>query len=721
MTESDNFDFRSIRLIDDQPIDELERDHLGLMPWAKMIAGTAVGTQGPFTIGVHAKWGLGKTTLLRLTQRLIERQNPEVVTVWFNAWQFEREEHPLFPLIAAIADEIERKAPLSEVTTGSKRLRSIGRSLRALCRGMKFKAEVGIPGVGSFSGELDCEKALEAEEQFNEEANPLLAESMYHSAFGALEAATRREDEDDGLKIVVFVDDLDRCQPDKAVHLLENVKLILAQRGFVFVLAVDCDVLEGYLEKRYVDSCGDGARGRGRFYMEKIIQLPVHIPSHRSRFARFVERIVNDLGDKESPEIQALTDIQQVLVTGAGLNPRSLIRLVNNFLLDCKLWPMIPHVENYEALTKDLAAALAFNRILDHDLDGLFTALISDQELCETIRSRDETTLLGYMDEVSRKDRAEERSLEHHSLEQVEAQRSQVVRELLRRPELLAALAEHGKAWLRDGELRRVVNEFAQTDRATGSVEFPEPIAEAIRKELGLQADEPIPFGRLTEVKNLNLGPSNVGDADLAHLHRLSGLRSLGLWDTEVTDAGLAHLKGFSALQSLSLTRTRVTDEGLAFLERLSGLQRLYLGDLQVTDAGLAHLKGLSALQELHLWETSVRGWGLVHIKDLSGLRELHLQGSQVANGGLMHLRSLYGLRVLNMASTNMTDAGLAHLKGLSGLQELYLSGTQVTDVGLAHLKGLQELRWLYLSGTQVTDAGVRELEKAIPGLNVDR
>lgn len=45
--------FEVIRLIEDQPQELLERDHLGLSPWAKMIAGVAVGTPGPFTIGAR--------------------------------------------------------------------------------------------------------------------------------------------------------------------------------------------------------------------------------------------------------------------------------------------------------------------------------------------------------------------------------------------------------------------------------------------------------------------------------------------------------------------------------------------------------------------------------------------------------------------------------------------------------------------------------------------
>ncbi len=60
--------------------------------------------------------------------------------------------------------------------------------------------------------------------------------------------------------------------------MLESIKLILAQPGFVFVLAVDPQPIEGFLQKRYHEHFDGQETDWGRFYMEKIIQLPIHIP-----------------------------------------------------------------------------------------------------------------------------------------------------------------------------------------------------------------------------------------------------------------------------------------------------------------------------------------------------------------------------------------------------------------------------------------------------------
>ena len=101
---------KPIYLLQDNARELLDEDFLGMKAWIDVIAGTAVGNDGPFTIGIYKEWGYGKTTLLRLAKQTVEeypqRKNEPVVTVWFNAWQFEREPHPLFPLIAAITQSL---------------------------------------------------------------------------------------------------------------------------------------------------------------------------------------------------------------------------------------------------------------------------------------------------------------------------------------------------------------------------------------------------------------------------------------------------------------------------------------------------------------------------------------------------------------------------------------------------------------------------------------
>ena len=383
----------------------LAEDFLGMKAWVDVIAGAAIGNDGPFTIGIYKEWGYGKTTLLQLAKQTVadspQKPSEPVVTVWFNAWQFEREKHPLFPLIAAITDAIEKEVgdESDDETTKSKKksepskLKKIGLSLRALTRGMKLSGEVGVPLLGKVGVEFDADKALTAEDLLGKQTNPLQAELLYHSAFELLgDAAKEKEGK---AKIVVFVDDLDRCNPENAVRLLECIKLVLAQKGFVFVLAVDNQVIETYLDKVYEDKYGFKAgTGRGRKYLEKIVQLPLEIPPHEKRFPKYVEKLIEELAKKyrekgkpENIKITALRNVQKVLAAHVGHNPRRLVRLIDGFIIDAFLWEGTAELRtHYKKLDKGVANAIAIHRVVHNALgEELTSALIDDVELRRSI------------------------------------------------------------------------------------------------------------------------------------------------------------------------------------------------------------------------------------------------------------------------------------------------------------------------------------------------
>lgn len=82
------------------------------------------------------------------------------------------------------------------------------------------------------------------------------------------------------IRIVVLIDDLDRCPPDKAVDILEAIKVILDEPFFVVFLAVDTRMLVKAIEERYKGKLPETAHpnGPGMEYLEKIIQVPFWLP-----------------------------------------------------------------------------------------------------------------------------------------------------------------------------------------------------------------------------------------------------------------------------------------------------------------------------------------------------------------------------------------------------------------------------------------------------------
>ena len=332
-------------MLSDQPARE---DRLNFAPYAKtlveMIADPYTGT--PLTIGVFGGWGRGKTSLMRMVQGRLDALDAEPLslrTVWFNAWLYSRERAVWRSLIARVVQSV-RQFDL----TGDHRaaLDQLEARLYQPARGADERIVLppgcvpGLDGVGTVTPaglELLRRRAQRAGDEAGVEAlTELLRDARVSRALNWREALValddfRRQFEDlsAGIlnhgRVVVFIDDLDRCLPDKAVEVLEAVKLFLDVPGFVFVLGVDRTVIAEGIRVRYRDyeTELDGAR-----YLEKIVQIPFKLPPID---AATVTRYVHDETAGRLPDPRCET----VFSAGLEPNPRRIKRTLNVFLL---LW-----------------------------------------------------------------------------------------------------------------------------------------------------------------------------------------------------------------------------------------------------------------------------------------------------------------------------------------------------------------------------------------------
>ncbi len=278
-----------VSLLIDEPVAGIDEDILNLRPFADVIAGAALGTKGPFTIGVYADWGEGKTSVLRLAKELVEKNDKDIVTIWFNAWQYGKEDHPIIPLVSTIAKSISEK--LKTVDKTRKKLRAglskMSSALRAIAYGFSAKGKVTIPGFGELEAGFVAKEMIERYDQLQKGDDPLIEKSLYYNAFDLLDNLSKQVDEEiEAPRIAVFIDDLDRCNPPEAIKLLESIKLVLSQKGFIFTLALDKRILQGFLKYRYEEEfkVSDYETG-GKDYLDKIIQLPLPLLPHEKRFA----------------------------------------------------------------------------------------------------------------------------------------------------------------------------------------------------------------------------------------------------------------------------------------------------------------------------------------------------------------------------------------------------------------------------------------------------
>jgi hypothetical protein len=79
-------------------------------------------------------------------------------------------------------------------------------------------------------------------------------------------------------RVFLFIDDLDRCPPDKVVEVLEATQLLVKSKLFVVVIAMDVRYITRALEQKYKGILVRKGDPSGLDYIEKIIQIPYRIP-----------------------------------------------------------------------------------------------------------------------------------------------------------------------------------------------------------------------------------------------------------------------------------------------------------------------------------------------------------------------------------------------------------------------------------------------------------
>ncbi|MEI2691661.1 MAG: P-loop NTPase fold protein [Anaerolineae bacterium] len=289
-------------LVDDLPSPD---DKLGFEPYALALSDILLdpNTRTPLTLGLFGSWGSGKTSLmLQMQKALKEDKSRRYRTVWFNAWKYNREDALWRALLLVLLDDLERlleKEPPAKPKKGEANDEPAAKVLLDLLRealyhetswseqgersinwsqALTVGAGIGLNLALSFLGPGLAAVGMAADTL--QEARKELGKGAPVSKVGELAKAFRREEivhyqaqlrsleqfqenfarlvkmllQPEGKtprRLVVFVDDLDRCLPEKAIEVLEALKLFLDVEGCIYVLALDNEAIESTIRRRY--------------------------------------------------------------------------------------------------------------------------------------------------------------------------------------------------------------------------------------------------------------------------------------------------------------------------------------------------------------------------------------------------------------------------------------------------------------------------------------
>ncbi len=460
----------SFALLGDIPIIEGSRkDLLKFDSCAVVLARAAMETPESITIGIFGKWGTGKTSMMRLIMSKVE-ENHEAVPVWFNAWQYEKEEHLIVPLTATITRALDKKLKTGNWDKGVKQAaKNVRDALRSIAYGFEVKGKIGIPLVSEAEINLSAKEMIERYQDLTKDS--VLARSLYFDAFSLLEECVRSEKHPP--RIVVFIDDLDRCFPSKAVDLLEGIKLVLNQPGFSFVMGIHDEIIREFVKNKYSGECKiDGVYFED--YLDKIIQVKVPVPEREpEEMDNYITALLKQAKVIDEKDIPGLVNL---IAESCNRNPRSIVRLLNRIMVTVHIGVLDEKQYEPTALILDMATDMEkyrhFRNILDDPIqleegEGRivkFGELIADAIEQFTSVSGGRRQLWEELGEVKVKSRSAD-------LKKI----SDMLRD---NPHIISILkTEAGLHWLRNKEYRKkhmqagrqTIGEQKQSEKITGN------------------------------------------------------------------------------------------------------------------------------------------------------------------------------------------------------------------------------------------------------------
>lgn len=256
------------------------RDLLSFMAVAETVADAVLDDMlDPIALGLSGSWGSGKTSVLELVKQEVEKRakaaETKVLVVSTQPWSYDPTVGPKESLIAEVLDAIKGQI---DATAGE----DAQNLLLKLTKRVKWAKALKMAALTSIT--LQLPKVEDVLDLINEES----VEGEEEPAERGL-AQFRDEFEgllkSDGLKhisrVVVLVDDLDRCLPETVVETLEAIRLFLSAKGMSFVIAADEDRVADAIQKRLGTPEAEPGKGESpaELYLHKIVQTTIPIPA----------------------------------------------------------------------------------------------------------------------------------------------------------------------------------------------------------------------------------------------------------------------------------------------------------------------------------------------------------------------------------------------------------------------------------------------------------
>ena len=221
-------------------------------------------TEDPLVVTLDGEWGSGKTNFLKRWVGQHLKENKDSTVVYIDAFAHDYISDPLPALVTAL-----------EGRTNNKNIKRMKRAAFNIAKvGTRVGLAVATSGASVAVGKVGEEitKALGGQAQMNleeyweQEKGRSDAMEQFREALESMVSAKKNN------KVIIVIDELDRCRPDYALEVLEIIKHFFSVDNVHFVLGINLNALEDMVSTRY------GAKIDAREYLQKFIQIKLELP-----------------------------------------------------------------------------------------------------------------------------------------------------------------------------------------------------------------------------------------------------------------------------------------------------------------------------------------------------------------------------------------------------------------------------------------------------------
>ena len=256
----------------------------------------------PSSIGVYGDWGSGKSSLLKMSSKEL-KEDEGTLCLFFNGWLFEGYEDAKTAILGSVLDAIKDNRKFTEKAKRCfQGLMSSVDKFKLAMTGIKYGASLfvgGIPALAAVSlnsalssgldvaaksvSGIDDDQITKIKNSISDELNNTKLRENIREFQDGFEELLK---ETDISRLIVYVDELDRCSPDTILDTLEAIRLFIFRGKVAFVIGADERHIQYAVKRKFEDIQGI-EYDIGKEYLEKLIQYPIKIPRLNAREVEF--------------------------------------------------------------------------------------------------------------------------------------------------------------------------------------------------------------------------------------------------------------------------------------------------------------------------------------------------------------------------------------------------------------------------------------------------